>query len=106
MIVSIIIPVYNGERFLAETIAAVQFQTFVDWQLIVVDDGSSDSSLSISSSIAASDQRITVVSKQNGGVASARNFGLAQIDPSSQFVAFLDQDDRWHPDFLTEQFGH
>lgn len=91
---------YNGERYLAEAVESVLTQTFTDWQLVIVDDGSSDSSGALAMGFVARDPRIHVVRQPNGGVAAARNFGLGNLDPTCEFVAFLDQDDVWHTDTL------
>ncbi len=98
--VSIIIPTYNGERFLAATLDSVLAQTFTDWECIVVDDGSKDGSAAIVERYAAQDDRIRLVRQANGGIASARNRGLAEADPDSKYLSFLDHDDVWEPDAL------
>jgi glycosyltransferase involved in cell wall biosynthesis len=100
MRVSVIIPAYNSERFLSQTIESVQRQTFSDWELIVVDDGSSDGTASIAQSYACRDIRVRVVQQANSGLAAARNRGYTESNPTSQFVAFLDNDDVWDPDAL------
>jgi glycosyltransferase involved in cell wall biosynthesis len=97
--VAIVIPAFNRERFIAATIDAVLAQTFADWQLIVFDDGSTDRTRAIASQYAV-DPRITVTGGPNGGVAAARNRGLAASDPRTEFVVFLDSDDLWEPDAL------
>jgi glycosyltransferase involved in cell wall biosynthesis len=93
-------PVKNGERFLAEAIASVRAQTFTDWELLIVDDGSTDSSPAIAARAAAADARISVVATAPGpsGAAAARNIGLDTA--SGTFVAFLDADDLYEKDKL------
>jgi glycosyltransferase involved in cell wall biosynthesis len=98
--VSIVIPAYNRERFLGATIDSVLAQTVHDWELVVADDGSTDATVDVARRYAASDPRIMVVGGSNGGVAVARNRGLAAADPQSEFVAMLDSDDMWTPDAL------
>src|SRR5258708_4888702 len=98
-IMSIIIPVYNGERFITAAMESVQAQTLADWELIVVDDGSTDATPIILAE-AAVDERRRVVRQDNAGLAAARNWGLAEA--TAPYVAFLDADDRWHPSYLAE----
>ncbi len=93
---SVVMPLYNKEKSVARAIASVMSQTCEDFELIVVDDGSTDDSLSVASRF--SDSRVRVLSKENGGASSARNFGLNLCD--GEFVAFLDADDEWDNEFL------
>ncbi len=93
--VSIIVPVYNAEKFLRECVESVLAQSFTDWELLLVDDGSTDSSLSICRHYAQTDDRIKVISQQNGGVSSARNEGLEMA--KGKYVFFLDADDELYP---------
>lgn len=89
--VSIIVPIYNAEKYLRECIESVIAQTFTDWELILVDDGSTDSSGKIADEYAASDSRIRVIHSENGGPGHARNTG---IDASKgEYLAFVDADD-------------
>jgi peptidoglycan/xylan/chitin deacetylase (PgdA/CDA1 family) len=96
--VSIIIPVYNGESSLAETITALQQQTSSAWEAIVIDDGSTDGTLAIAQKLAQADSRIRVITQENQGVSAARNAGIrsAQFD----WLLFLDADDWVAPSFL------
>ena len=75
---SIIIPCYNVERYVGRTIDSVIRQTNEDWEIIAVDDGSSDETLKVLRSYSERDDRISIFSKENGGVSSARNFGLSK----------------------------
>ena len=75
--VSIVIPVYNSAKYLRECIDSVLAQFFSDWEVVAVDDGSSDDSPAILDEYAAKDSRIKVIHKANGGVSAARNDGLA-----------------------------
>lgn len=97
--ISVIIPVYNGQKTIKETIQSVLNQTFADWELIIVNDGSQDATLEIINSI--NDYRIKVFSYSNAGVSSSRNRGLDQA--RGEFISFLDADDLWTPDKLKEQ---
>lgn len=96
--VSVIVPVYNAERTLARSVDSVLTQTEGNWELWLVNDGSADSSLAICRNYEASDPRIHVINKPNGGVASARNVGLDAA--TGEYVAFLDSDDVYEPDCL------
>ena len=98
--IGIVIPVYNGERYLVETLESVLAQTFVAWELVIVDDGSTDSSGAIAAAFAARDSRISIVHMPNGGVAAARNAGLSYLQAGCDFISFLDQDDVWYPNTL------
>jgi glycosyltransferase involved in cell wall biosynthesis len=89
--VSIIIPCYNGERFLEQTLKSVLWQTSADWECIIVDDGSTDRSSEIAKSYASDDSRFRYHKKNNGGLASARNAGI--LLAQGEFIQFLDADD-------------
>jgi glycosyltransferase involved in cell wall biosynthesis len=96
--ISVIIPVYNGGRFLAEAIESVLAQDLVPNEILVVDDGSTDDSLAVAQGF---EPRICIVSQSNAGVAAARNTGLDHA--SGEFVAFLDADDLMLPRRLAAQ---
>ena len=98
--ISIVIPAYNRERYLAATIDSVLAQTVTGWELVISDDGSTDGTPAIAERYAAGDERIKVINAPNGGVAVARNRGLTATDPRSEFVILLDSDDLWEPDAL------
>ena len=101
--VSVILPLYNGERFIRASSASVLGQTFSDFELLIIDDGSTDNSLAH----VPDDPRIRVFRRRNRGVAATRNFGLERA--CGEFIAFIDQDDCWHPDKLQLQlqaFAH
>lgn len=93
---SIIIPLYNKQKFIKHTLESVLNQTFSDFEIIVVNDGSTDNSTEIVQSI--DDDRIKLYSKENGGVSSARNFGIKKA--KGNYIAFLDADDYWDPNYL------
>ncbi|MQN02281.1 MAG: glycosyltransferase family 2 protein [Lachnospiraceae bacterium] len=99
--VSIITPCYNGAKYVGETIESVLAQDYTDWEMIIVNDGSSDNSCDIVSSYAAKDPRITLINQPNGGSAKARNNGIEHAN--GRYIALLDADDLWNPDFLSSQ---
>src|SRR5438067_8321397 len=99
-LVSVITPVYRGERFVAATIQSVLAQTYRDWELVIVDDGSPDDSAGIIDGYLPHPQ-IRFIRQANAGVAAARNTGIANA--RGEFVALLDQDDLWLPDKLERQ---
>jgi glycosyltransferase involved in cell wall biosynthesis len=94
-LVSVVIPAFNSERFLARTLVSVSRQTYRALEIIVVDDGSLDGTAGIVSRQAAIDPRVRLIRQENAGVAAARNRGIAES--SGCFVAPLDADDLWHP---------
>ena len=96
--ISIIVPVYQAEKYLRQCIDSILAQTFTDWECILVDDGSSDESGAICDDYAAKDPRITVIHKGNGGVSSARNVALERI--TGTWLAFVDSDDCLYPNAL------
>jgi glycosyltransferase involved in cell wall biosynthesis len=98
--VSIVIPAHDAGRFLRQTIESVLGQTVTDWELVVVDDGSSDDTIEIARSFSACDPRIRTVHQANSGVAHARNRGFTETTPSSRYVIFLDADDVWDKEAL------
>lgn len=98
MMFSIIMPVYNAEHFLAESIESVVLQSYGNWELIAIDDGSKDNSLDILKAYASRDSRIRICSQKNQGVSETRNRGLALV--RGDYILFLDADDTWHEDTL------
>lgn len=103
-LVSVIMPSYNAERHIAESIASVQSQTLGDWELLVSDDCSSDSTREIVSGIAEGDPRVRFLPlEENGGAAKARNNSLAHA--RGRYIAYLDADDLWYPEKLERQIA-
>ncbi|MBC9910587.1 glycosyltransferase family 2 protein [Chitinophaga varians] len=100
-LVSIITPVYNAARFVHETIESVMAQTYPNWEMIIVNDGSRDNSEEIILRYQEKDKRIKYISQPNGGSAAARNNGLRRAN--GQYIALLDADDIWLPNFLESQ---
>lgn len=93
---SVIIPLYNKEKYIKKTLETVFRQTFTDFELIVVNDGSSDDSLQVVSQF--DDKRIVLLNKENGGVSSARNVGISSS--KGEWICFLDADDELYSDAL------
>ena len=101
-LVSVITPIYNSADYLAETIKSVKKQTYANWELILIDDCSTDDSLVIALSYSESDPRIKVLQKAvNSGMAEAINGGCREAQ--GQYIAFLDSDDIWLPQKLERQ---
>ncbi|HHP7246229.1 MAG TPA: glycosyltransferase [Elainellaceae cyanobacterium] len=98
-LISVIIPMFNAENTIRETIDSVLQQTLTDFEIIVIDDGSTDASLDAVKHI--HDSRIRVLSQPNSGAPASRNRGLAES--TGEFIAFLDADDVWTPDKLAAQ---
>ncbi|RKR07176.1 glycosyltransferase involved in cell wall biosynthesis [Maribacter vaceletii] len=96
--ISIVIPLYNKELSIKNTICTVLNQTYKSFEIVIVDDGSNDGSANVVKDI--SDSRIRLIQKKNGGVSSARNVGIKEA--SYDWIAFLDADDLWHKDYLTK----
>jgi glycosyltransferase involved in cell wall biosynthesis len=93
--ISVIMPAFNSGRYIATSIESARAQSLRDWELIVVDDGSTDDTGSIADGYAAEDTRVRVIHQSNAGIAAARNSGLCEMNASSAYVAFLDSDDVW-----------
>jgi glycosyltransferase involved in cell wall biosynthesis len=90
--ISVIVPVYQAERYIGQCIDSILAQTFADFELILVDDGSKDNSGKICDEYAEKDSRVRVIHKENGGVAHARNDGMANA--AGEYICFVDADDR------------
>jgi glycosyltransferase involved in cell wall biosynthesis len=101
-LVSVIVPCFNQAEYLSKALASVLSQTYANWELIVVDDGSTDHTSAVSRSL--TDARIRYMHQENAGLSSARNAGIWLT--RGELVAFLDADDVWHPAFLTEAIRH
>jgi glycosyltransferase involved in cell wall biosynthesis len=100
-LVSVITPVYNGGKYIAETIMSVVNQTYQKWEMIIVNDGSTDDSMVIVNECLAKDARLSLVTQKNAGSAAARNNGIRHA--RGQYIALLDADDVWEPNFLESQ---
>jgi glycosyltransferase involved in cell wall biosynthesis len=100
MQISIVIPAYNAVKYLRETVESVVQQSASDWELIIVNDGSTDNTGELARELASGDSRIRVVDKPNGGLSAARNSGYAAASRTSNYICYLDADDVWEPDAL------
>ncbi|TLU67355.1 glycosyltransferase [Thalassotalea litorea] len=100
-LVSVIIPVYNGEQYLPRTVSSILEQEYINIELIFVNDGSSDESATLLESFKQQDPRVKVFHQENAGVGAARNFAVSKA--SGELIAFCDQDDLWHPQKLAKQ---
>lgn len=100
--ICIIVPVYNAEKYLSDCIASILDQSFRDFNLVLINDGSKDRSLEICEEYAKKDDRIILLSQGNKGAAAARNRGLdwALTEDIAEYIAFVDSDDWVHPDYL------
>lgn len=99
-LISVIVPVYNVEAFLHRCVDSILAQTYQNLEIILVDDGATDSSGTICDAYAAKDSRIRVIHKENGGLSSARNAGMEEA--KGEYIAFVDSDDWIEP----EMYGH
>ena len=102
--VSVIIPVYNGEKFIEKTVAAIQRGIYKNIEIILVDDGSKDRSEDIIHQLAKQDDRIKIIRKENGGIISARNAGLDIA--RGDYICFCDQDDEQSELFVLTMLTH
>jgi len=103
-LVSVIMPCYNGEKFIAEAIESVLNQTYQNWELIIIDDGSTDNSKKIIKQYRIADKRIQYIQhKKNKGIPFARNTGIKVSN--GEFITLLDQDDKWLPNKLDLQLN-
>lgn len=100
-LVSIITPCYNGAKYIAQTIESVLAQTYENWEMIIVNDGSKDNSVEVITPYVQKDGRIKLVNQENGGSANARNHGIRIAQ--GRYIALLDADDLWDNNFIEEQ---
>lgn len=97
---SVVVPLYNKESYIRRTLESIIAQTFVDYEMIVVDDGSTDDSFAVASNFLLNNTKSKIVQQKNSGVAIARNFGVSLSQ--GEYICFLDSDDWWEPSFLEE----
>ncbi|MBM7171605.1 CDP-glycerol glycerophosphotransferase family protein [Streptomyces sp. G44] len=90
---SVVVPVYNVELYLDECLESLAAQTFTDFEVVMVDDGSTDGSAAIAGRFAAADPRFRLISQENKGLGAARNTGVREMSPHSEYLAFVDSDD-------------
>lgn len=100
MKISVIVPVYNTEKYLHKCVDSILAQTFTDFELLLIDDGSTDNSGKICNEYAAKDNRVKVFHKENGGVSRARNLGIDNA--RGEYLSFIDSDDYIRPDMYAE----
>lgn len=98
--ISVVIPLYNKEKQIAHTLQSVFNQTFQNFEVVIVDDGSTDGSVAEVEKL--SDSRIRLIHQKNAGVAAARNRGIEEA--KGDLIAFLDADDEWKPEYLATQY--
>lgn len=98
--ISIIIPVYNVEKYLRDCLLSIQHQTFTDWEAIIINDGSTDASETICEEFVELNNRFKIYKKQNGGVSSARNLGIEKS--TGEYIIFIDPDDYWNNEYTLE----
>jgi glycosyltransferase involved in cell wall biosynthesis len=99
-LVSIVIPAYNVADYIGACLKSIQQQTYENWEVIVIDDGSTDQTVVAIQAVVGQDQRFRLIRQQNGGVSVARNTGIKAA--TGEYLAFLDGDDMWEPTFLTQ----
>ncbi|KTD99322.1 glycosyltransferase family 2 protein [Pseudoalteromonas sp. H71] len=103
-LVSIIMPAYNAEKYISESIESVLAQSYKNWELLITDDRSTDTTQQIINKYAIQDSRIKLfINEKNGGAGVARNYSIGKA--SGRFIAFLDADDQWLPEKLTKQIS-
>ena len=100
-LVSIIVPCYNLAQYLDEALLSIYNQTYTDWECTIVDDGSQDNTKEVAQNWVAKDSRFVYLYKENGGVSSARNFGIEKAN--SEYILTLDADDKHEASFLEKR---
>ena len=103
-LITVIVPVYNCEKYLMATVRSVLLQTYNNLEVILVDDGSKDASGKICDELATTEERVTVYHQQNGGVSSARNLGLENA--KGKYITFVDADDLWEENMLMTMYEY
>ena len=100
--ISVIVPVYKVEKYIHRCVDSILGQTFTDYELILVDDGSPDNCGAICDEYAVKDSRIVVIHQENGGLSAARNTGIdwSFANSDSRWLTFIDSDDWVHPEYL------
>ena len=100
---SIIIPIYNAENYISNCLKSIFAQSFSDYEVVLVNDGSKDKSLDMCKKIAYDDRRVTVIDKENGGASSARNAGIKAA--SGEYLMFIDADDYIDDGYLEAMYN-
>lgn len=101
--ISIIVPVYNSEEYLDESIGSILNQTFQDFEVLLIDDGSKDRSGAICDAFSEQDSRVRVYHKENGGICSARNYALERA--KGEYITFMDNDDELYPTLFEDNYA-
>ncbi|WP_026662092.1 glycosyltransferase family 2 protein [Butyrivibrio proteoclasticus] len=102
-LISVVVPIYNAENYIKRCVDSILAQTYENLEVILVDDGSTDSTPSILDEYADKDKRVRVIHKENAGHAHSRNQGL--LASSGEFITFMDCDDYMHPDYMSKMYG-
>ena len=100
---SVIMPTYNCEKYVEEAIKSVLCQSFSDFELIIVDDGSSDNTVATITAVISGDNRARIITKEHAGVSATRNRGIDEA--KGEYLLFIDGDDMWHKDLLLKCDG-
>lgn len=100
--VSVIVPIYNVEAYLDHCLATIEKQTFRDFEVLLINDGTPDNSMAIAARYAQRDGRFKIFNKENGGLSDARNYGLERAQ--GEYIVFVDSDDYLHEDYLQELY--
>jgi len=98
--ISVIMPAYNAAKFIEKSVRSVLEQTYGDFELIIVNDGSKDDTAAVAAALSEGDRRVRVLSIENSGPAMARNYGLEHISDKTEYVTFIDSDDQMRKDAL------
>lgn len=101
--ISVIVPIYNVEKYLDECLDSIRKQTFTDFEVLLIDDGTPDNSVDIAKKYTELDSRFTLYHKKNGGLSDARNYGLERAN--GEYVAFIDSDDRIREKYLESLYN-
>lgn len=101
---SVVVPLYNNELYIERCITSILNQTYKDFELIIIDDGSTDNSLQICKKYES--EKVHIFTKKNGGPSSARNFGISKCSQQSKYLFFIDSDDAVAPNYLSDMMGH
>lgn len=102
--ISVVVPAYNVSSYIEDALKSLQSQSFKDFEVLIVDDGSTDNTADVVKPYLANDSRFHLLQKQNGGLSSARNYGIRHA--RGEYIALLDGDDVYHPDKLANHYLH
>ncbi|BAZ17169.1 glycosyltransferase involved in cell wall biogenesis [Calothrix sp. NIES-4071] len=102
--VSVIVPAYNVRNYIHDSLASLKCQSFQDFEVLIVDDGSTDDTANVVQTFIQQDSRFRLLQKQNGGLSSARNYGIRHA--RGKYIALLDGDDTYHPNKLANHVAH